>query len=439
MFNIVFFKVKFHINNVGNMLKKITSILLFFGVLASLNANAGGLILYEIGTSDLGLASAGWAARADDAGTAFTNPAGMTRLKKAQFLFGAQPIYLHIKFDPNSKTNVSGSNGNSSTWFPAGGSYLVVPVNDCLSLGAAATGYFGAALNYGHHWVGRYYLVRSLCQGYSFVPGAAYKLTDSLSIGISANIMYSVFRSHEQVNNVLDKSSDGRLRLTGDNWAVGAIVGVLYEFDKCTRFGVQYVSEVKQKFNMKPTFLNIGPGLNEILKATGILNSRVKILCNIPNWIMTSWYRKLNPSLALMGNVGWQQWSKFARAEVSLNNANSRTLSTSPKYEDTWHIAIGLEYLLNECSKWTVGMAYDSSMVSNKNRTVSLPVGKQCRFGTGYQLAYTENVNIGISYELMWSGDLKLFQSRGPLAGTVAGHYSDICNNFLNLNIAYNF
>lgn len=421
------------------MIYKIACIILCLKIFCSSYANAGGLILYELGTPDVGLASAGWAARADDAGTAFTNPAGMTRFKESQFLFGAQPMYLNIKFDPNAETTVPGTDGNASTWFPAGGGYIVAPISDRLSVGAAATGYFGSALDYGHHWVGRYYLVRSLCQGYSFVPGAAYKITDCLSVGVSANIMYSVFRSHEQVNNALDKLPDGRLRLTGDNWAVGAIVGVLYELDECTRFGVQYVSEVKQKFNMKPTFLDIGPKLNDILTTTGVLNSKVKILCNIPNWVTFSAYRKITPCIALMGNVGWQQWSKFGRADISLNNDNSTTLSTTLKYDDTWHVALGLEYFFVECSKWTMGMAYDSSMVSNKNRSVTAPVGQQWRFGTGYEYTYNQNIKIGIDYELIWSGDLKIFQDRGPLAGTVAGKFNNLCINIINLALIWNF
>jgi long-chain fatty acid transport protein len=50
------------------------------GVLASDPADAGGILGYEIGTADVGLASAGWGARARDASTLFTNVAGMTRL-----------------------------------------------------------------------------------------------------------------------------------------------------------------------------------------------------------------------------------------------------------------------------------------------------------------------------------------------------------------------
>lgn len=53
----------------------------------------GGLILYELGTPDLGTASAGRAAMAADASTAAFNPAGMTRLERSQMLPAFQGLY----------------------------------------------------------------------------------------------------------------------------------------------------------------------------------------------------------------------------------------------------------------------------------------------------------------------------------------------------------
>ena len=53
------------------------------GICTSL-AHAGALYIYEVGNpSDTGYAGAGLAARAGDAGTVFTNPAGMTRFKES--------------------------------------------------------------------------------------------------------------------------------------------------------------------------------------------------------------------------------------------------------------------------------------------------------------------------------------------------------------------
>jgi long-chain fatty acid transport protein len=44
-------------------------------------SEAGGLFMSEIGTNDVGLAGAGWAARGQDASTLFRNPAGMSLLE----------------------------------------------------------------------------------------------------------------------------------------------------------------------------------------------------------------------------------------------------------------------------------------------------------------------------------------------------------------------
>jgi len=68
------------------------------------SAHPGGIILYEIATPDVGLASAGYAARAEDPSTLFTNPAGMSLLPGSQFQVGAQLNYGTVEFSPNAGT-----------------------------------------------------------------------------------------------------------------------------------------------------------------------------------------------------------------------------------------------------------------------------------------------------------------------------------------------
>ena len=81
-------------------------------------AHAGGLWLYEMGTPDVGTASAGMASRASDAATAFANPAGMTRLSESQLMVGLQPMYGDIKFDTQSSTYGGGNGGNAGGFVP---------------------------------------------------------------------------------------------------------------------------------------------------------------------------------------------------------------------------------------------------------------------------------------------------------------------------------
>jgi long-subunit fatty acid transport protein len=111
---------------------------LWLGMLCGGQAIAGGLLLYEVGTADVGLASAGWAARAQDASTVLTNPAGMTRLEGSQVLLGAQALYGDYGFSIGSGTSSglgAGDGGNPIGWFPGGSAFLSYSISPDLKLG----------------------------------------------------------------------------------------------------------------------------------------------------------------------------------------------------------------------------------------------------------------------------------------------------------------
>src|SRR5262245_35801732 len=93
-------------------------------VLLAQRAFAGGLELYELGTPAVGLAGAGEAARAQDASTLFTNPAGMSLLDRSQIMVGVQPLYGDAHFDRNENTTVDGSASGNPVGFVPGGSFF---------------------------------------------------------------------------------------------------------------------------------------------------------------------------------------------------------------------------------------------------------------------------------------------------------------------------
>ena len=68
------------------------------------SAHAGGLELYEIASPDVGLASAGYAARAQDPSTLFKNPAGMSLLPGSQVQAGLQLTYGSVEFSRDANT-----------------------------------------------------------------------------------------------------------------------------------------------------------------------------------------------------------------------------------------------------------------------------------------------------------------------------------------------
>ena len=116
---------------------------LCIGALAAGPANAGGLLTYEFGTAEVGLASAGYGARAQDASTVFTNPAGMTRLEGNQFLAAGQLIYGRTEFgiglgtSPALGADAGGNAFGSNGWFPGGGGFYSHSISSDLKVGVA--------------------------------------------------------------------------------------------------------------------------------------------------------------------------------------------------------------------------------------------------------------------------------------------------------------
>ena len=78
-------------------------------------AYAGAAYIYEMANpTDTGYAGAGLAGRANDAGTVFTNPAGMTRFKESTALVGLTMLYLYAPFNPDNDTTVNGRDGDTT-------------------------------------------------------------------------------------------------------------------------------------------------------------------------------------------------------------------------------------------------------------------------------------------------------------------------------------
>src|SRR5262245_35059021 len=156
-------------------------------------ASAAGIGLYEIATPDVGLASAGYAARANDASTLFKNPAGMSRLQEPQFQGGLQALYGSVFFSPDGDTSAqlgTGDGGNAVGWLPGASFFVTLPLGEKWRVGLGSLSYFGLAEDYDDDWVGRYYVQKGALIGMSILPSASFQATDWLSIGVGLNAMY---------------------------------------------------------------------------------------------------------------------------------------------------------------------------------------------------------------------------------------------------------
>jgi long-chain fatty acid transport protein len=415
------------------------------GALASGGADAGGISLYEVGTADVGLASAGYSARAQDASTVFTNPAGMTRLAGDQLTLGAQMLYADLGFSGGQGTSPAlGSNngGNPVGWFPGGGMFYSHSVSPDIKVGVALTGNFGSAVKYDSGWVGRYRAQEGTLLGVSILPSVASRVNDNLSVGASLNAMYGKLDNKVAVNNII--GTDGSLTLDDNTWGFGANVGLLYEMSSGTRFGITYNSPVKLDFRAQTQWDGLSPGIRALLASRGLLDANIDLGVTVPQGVNASFYHEVDPRWAVLGSVGWQQWSKFGRVDVGVDSNNPIGLTTRLNFKDTWHVAGGAQYKLSDVWLLNGGIAYDSGFQDNNSVALALPANAAWRFGIGGQKEESKTFNWGWSFEYLYGGSLHTnILGNAPVAlggrGDVVGSFNNVGLIFLAANLNWKF
>jgi len=379
--------------------------------------SAAGIWLYEGATPEMGTAGAGRGALSNSASTSLYNPAGMTRLKKSQIMVGIQPMYVdsHFKGDAtklNGQEESGGNGGNAGGWIPSGAIYYVYSYSDDLKFGISSASYFGLGLSFDDDWKGRNFVTSASMMTLAVSPTMAYKINDQFSIGLGANILYA------KLNQTLRRRTNNEeFELDSTDTGYGYNLSLMYEPTKNTRFGLTYASKVDFEFK------DVGLGDDADMKMS------------MPQSITLSGFHQLNNNWAILSSLGWQEWSKFGKTDIVLNN---QTVVYNRHFDNTWHISLGTHYKYSQPLTLMAGIAYDSSPVKDKYRTIDMPLDRQIRYSIGGTYEFSKKTTMGLAYELMDSGEAKVDQD-GPLNSNLNGSFETNYVHIFNINVNYKF
>lgn len=377
---------------------------------------AGGLMLYEVGTDNVGLANAGAGARAQGPSTLANNVAGIAWLPGTQISLGAQVLHGNLDFKTDGLTNVEGADGgNAMEWSPGGSLFISQELGDGWAVGFASYGDFGLSLDYENDWSGRYFLQNGELLGMSLMPTLAYKANEHWAFGIGVRAFYATLDSQLAIDNDpfgLLERSDGQLNYRDDDWAYGANLGVIYAPEPGTRLGLSYTSEIDIELEDGLDLQGVGPVATRLLNERGLLDAATRIDMHVPQTLTFSLYHQLDDEWALLASVNWQDWSRFGEVGVDLDSSRPRSATLESNYQDTWHLSVGTQYRFDPRWMWSFGIGYDSSPVSDEDRTLTVPMAETWRFGTGLTYALDVQTEVNLSYEMVWLGDMEVSQEK---------------------------
>jgi long-chain fatty acid transport protein len=428
------------------MKRTTTAVVVALGHLACFGyAWGAGFALIENSASGMGSAFAGAAALGEDPSTVWFNPAGMVLLQEQQVslaLHGVMPAasytdkgsYINPALTGGTVTpgSLSGSNDTTEVTALVPNLYYVAPINDRFHFGIGINAPFGLETDYRDDWVGRYHATNSTLKTININPAMAWQTSDSLSLGFGVNIQYAEADLSNRIdsgavclkiagasNELLARciglgllpntvANDSEGNVSGDNWAFGYNLGLLYQFDASNRIGLAYRSEITQnlegdgEFTMNSdlrSFLD-GVGLTTLFTDTG-----VSAEANLPASASLSGVFALSDRLTLLADITWTGWSSFQELRIVFDNPIQPDAVTDESWEDAMRYSLGLNY--KESSRiWRMGVAYDETPIPDpQHRTPRIPGNDRTWLAFGVGLPVNETIWLDLGYAHLFVDD----------------------------------
>ncbi len=357
----------------------------------STQAMASGFQLWEQDGASIGNYHAGYAAAAEDASTAFYNPAGITRFKNQQLVIGADAITTSFKFKGTVATNGLGNVPMQTT--AQGGTFglvpmlhYVAPISDKVGFGFSVDVPFGLKTDYGRSSPMRYAATLSSITVIDYSPSLAFQLTDAFSAGGGFDVQ-SVDAEFNKVGTLFFTANDTESVNKASDTGYGYHLGGLYSFTPDTRIGLSYHSQVAHHLTGNSSL--IGPVAN-VFNGGPITSSATTNLM-LPAYTSFGAYHKVNSCYAVMGNINFTQWNVFK--QLILKNASglaagpvaSNTLEViiPEYYRNTWNVSLGADYFATDKIKIRAGVGYDMSPTRDQYRNTPLPDNDRYVFALG--------------------------------------------------------
>ncbi|MGY4532731.1 long-chain fatty acid transport protein [Pseudomonas sp. TE3786] len=407
---------------------------------ASSYSIAGGFALNEQSISGMGSSFAGRSSSADDATTLFGNPAGMSRLKRQEVSVGAAAIMAKTDISHASGSSRGSNDGDMVPFTAVPMGYYVNPVNDQWTFGVGVYAPFGLITDYEGGFQGRKFGDYSEVKVVTVQPTVSFRVNDQLSIGGGPTINRIDGKLESALGSLNPSLGDSRVKIKGDDTAVGYNIGALYEFTPQTRAGVTYHSKVKYKLEGDTTISGSDP-IYKSLGAYGKYDASLDL--TTPESVDASITHDIDDAWTVYAGSTWTRWSRLKEITVENDGVKGPTAGTfstiteEQNWHDTWGYALGSAYKLSQ--QWTLraGLAFDQSPTNNANRSPRIPTGDRTAVSFGVGWNPTEDLTVDLAYSYLWEEDTKIDNAQSG-KGSYSSTYENSAHGF-GTQVSYRF
>ena len=436
------------------------------GTLAAGQASASGFQLREQSVKNLGKSNAG-SIVGKDASNVSLNPAAMTNLDKNTVQNDITVIDLSADFSGSGRilgsahpaAGLTGGNGgdpgdptvvpNLSVVFPMKGAL------EGMTIGASIGAPFGLKTEYEPGWVGRYRALTSDVKVVDLTLSVAFKATDGVSFG--AGLIYE--RADVTLSKAIDfgtaicasgnpancfstsypfkpQQMDGVFEVSGDDTAMGYVVGMQVAPTDKLAIGVSHRSEIKHDltgtldFQNVPALLGADPRFQDGDGGARMVTPAITTL---------SFMYGVTDSFRVLADYQSTGWSSLQ--DVTIKRANGTVVGSEDfSWKDTDFVSVGVEYDLSEAFTLRAGVGQDESPTNDATRTPRLPDNDRMLYSIGMSWAVSDHLSVDAAYQRINIDDpeINLGVHAPSDLSTLTGTYSGSANLF-GVSMQYRF
>jgi len=253
-------------------------------------------------------------------------------------------------------------------------------------------------------------------------PNLAYKLTDTLTVGVGVMVQYIDVRLRSgAAPGVLPPTSEGRTT-EGDDWGVGATAGVIWKPMPGTSIGVGYRSPIDVELDgtckgAGLTTFSAQGGQDAAPGSLAPCDSNVTADFTLPEMVTASFSQQLGERFRVLGTVEWTNWSRLGTPKVESGGVAVDEVSL--EYDDGWFFSGGVEYAYTPQVTLRSGLAYEISPIDDDVRNVILPDDDRLWLSFGATMRLTESTKVDIGYSHLFIDDSPICQPQPDCDPTI--------------------
>lgn len=395
-------------------------------------------------------------AEGHDPSTQFFNPAGLVRLKGTEMQFGGTLALPRLSYEDKGSTRFTGGatggknpDGITPEAVVVPSFYLSRELGSDLTAGLGMFVPYGAKLDYGKQWPGRYALTHIEMQSLNINPSIAWKVNErnALGFGISVEYLKARFGQGADVPGTiaalagaggapalmseivraggnpaaLASARDAYSSAGADGWGLGFNLGYMFQLAEGTRFGVAYRSSVHHKLKGRIGYDFTGVTRDQVVNHVLAIeanrsDSPVSLRLDTPETVSVNGYHELDGRWAVMGDLTWSRTSRLKALNIRFDGTASGDEVIAQDWRDTYRLSLGANYRVDDRLVLRAGWAFDQAPVRSVALThPGLPDGHRRWYSLGARYALDQASAIDLAYSFVHFA-------------TVDGNYTNGCN-----------